>query len=163
MPGTGANVSITGLQSVMSRIESLPAETQRQILEDVANYGISAVFSEYPERVNHGPGRPYIWTSEKQRRAFFASDGFGRGIPTKRTNELQKSWNYIIGQGEVKFINQANYAEYVVGKNIQPGHVADGWQNMIAQWPKKLSFQSSKFRAIVMEAVQKAIRKVKLG
>ena len=35
---------------------------------------------------------PIRWTSERQRRAFFASDGFGRGIPTKRTG-LVARWD----------------------------------------------------------------------
>ena len=31
------------------------------------------------------PTYPIQWDSERQRRAFFATDGFGRGIPTERT------------------------------------------------------------------------------
>ena len=31
-------------------------------------------------------------TLPRQRRAFFASDGFGQGIPTKRTGKLQAAW-----------------------------------------------------------------------
>lgn len=37
----------------------------------------------------HKPGDeieyPVHWDSKKQRRAFFATDGFGAGIPTQRT------------------------------------------------------------------------------
>ncbi len=35
---------------------------------------------------------PVQWDSEKQRRAFFASDGFGGGIPHNRTGAYQYSW-----------------------------------------------------------------------
>jgi len=45
------------------------------------------------------PGRkptyPINWVSKKQMRAFYATEGFGRGIPTKRTNEGVKSWQII--------------------------------------------------------------------
>jgi len=40
--------------------------------------------------------RPIQWTSEKQRRAFFATRGFGKGIPTKRTGALQDGWKGLI-------------------------------------------------------------------
>ena len=35
---------------------------------------------------------PIRWTSERQRKAFFATKGFGRGIPYKRTGKLAKAW-----------------------------------------------------------------------
>jgi hypothetical protein len=163
MPGTGANVEIIGMKEVVSRISSLPDAAKQEVLEDVASYAIAEVFSETPPRVFHGPGKPYQWQSEKQRRAFFASDGFGQGIPTKRTGELKSSWNYEIQGDSVKIINQANYAQFVIGGDIQRGHIADGWKNMVESWSGKLSFRSSKFRSVVMGAVQKAIRKLKLG
>lgn len=42
------------------------------------------------------PGKPITypvqWDSEKQRRAFFATDGFGKGIPYVRTGAYQRGW-----------------------------------------------------------------------
>jgi hypothetical protein len=42
------------------------------------------------------PGRPIRypvqWDTDKQRVAFFASDGFGAGIPTGRTGDYQAGW-----------------------------------------------------------------------
>lgn len=35
---------------------------------------------------------PIQWDSEKQRRAFFATDGFGKGIPYVRTGDYIKGW-----------------------------------------------------------------------
>ena len=35
---------------------------------------------------------PLTWKSEKQRKAFFATDGFGRGIGAERTHTLSHSW-----------------------------------------------------------------------
>jgi len=35
---------------------------------------------------------PIQWDSEKQRKAYFASDGFGHGIPYKRQGHYEKGW-----------------------------------------------------------------------
>jgi hypothetical protein len=35
---------------------------------------------------------PVQWDSEKQRRAFFATNGFGKGIPYKRTHKYRLGW-----------------------------------------------------------------------
>jgi hypothetical protein len=42
------------------------------------------------------PKYPIRWTSERQRRAFFATDGFGRGIPTKRSHAMSQAWQVTI-------------------------------------------------------------------
>lgn len=50
-------------------------------------------------RLQQEPGKPHYpirWTSERQRRAFFATKGFGRGIPTKRTHKLSQSWDVTV-------------------------------------------------------------------
>ena len=41
---------------------------------------------QYPGPVK----RPFRWASERQRRAFFATNGFGHGIPYVRTNALKE-------------------------------------------------------------------------
>lgn len=38
------------------------------------------------------PSYPIRWDSPRQKRAFFASDGFGRGVPSERTGQLEESW-----------------------------------------------------------------------
>lgn len=41
------------------------------------------------------PEYPIDWQTEKQRRAFFATDGFGGGIPHVRTHDLSKAWMIV--------------------------------------------------------------------
>ena len=72
---------------------------------------------------------PIEWTSERQRRAFFATDGFGHGIPYKRTGGLKESWtvefdtaNLIIAIG-----NKSPAAQFVVGERQQQFHKTTGW------------------------------------
>lgn len=67
---------------------------------------------------------PVPWTTPLMRRAFFASDGFGRGIPTGRTGELLKSWDaafaFTEDGGAFSVWNTAEHAPYVVGDLQQP-------------------------------------------
>ena len=84
---------------------------------------------------------PIDWTSEKQRKAFFASNGFGRGIPTKRTAALNEGWlsisTTIPGLGTTILIwNTQTYAQFVVGRftpsnHMQQFHRNTGWEPVL--------------------------------
>lgn len=62
----------------------------------------------------------FPWTSERQRRAFFASNGFGGGIPTKRTGRIADSWGLVTSRrGQtVSFTarNRHPAAQYLYGR-----------------------------------------------
>jgi hypothetical protein len=47
------------------------------------------------------PKYPIRWTTERQRRAFFATNGFGRGIPTKRTHAISQAWQVTINVEQI--------------------------------------------------------------
>lgn len=53
-------------------------------------YPLTRSLRKYPPRK---PGMKIRWTSEKQRRAYFATDGFGGGIPYTRTGKLAAGWS----------------------------------------------------------------------
>lgn len=76
------------------------------------------------------PKYPIRWKSQKQRRAFFATNGFGRGIPTKRTGALVRNWKvravFTASGGEIIAENDTPYARYVQGDDAQPFHI-DRW------------------------------------
>jgi hypothetical protein len=69
------------------------------------------------------PGKPSTspvhWDSEKQRRAYFATDGFGAGIPYKRTGEYERGWQVKqTGTGtarEFTISNKTVWSKYVGG------------------------------------------------
>lgn len=95
---------------------------------------------QYPGKVKY----PFRWKSERQRRAFFATDGFGFGIPYVRTNALKDGWTTHIRdqQNSVIFdvVNNAEYSRFVVGDDAQPGHIATGWKSaavIIAEYREK--------------------------
>lgn len=79
------------------------------------------------------------WTTEKQRRAFFATDGFGGGIPTERTGAIPAAWDMemIIDPGafRILIVNRNPKAKWLYGglslrsnpKFQQQMHKDTGW------------------------------------
>lgn len=85
-------------------------------------------------RLGRDPGHvkyPYDWQTHKQRAAYFATDGFGRGIPTRRTGAEQRGWDVKVGEGSTILVeNDREYSSYVQGADQQSGHVQTGWENV---------------------------------
>lgn len=77
------------------------------------------------------PQHPIRWKSEKQRRAFFASDGFSRGIPTKRKNVIIKGWYADVRAdafgGVITLKNPYDAWVYIQGSFVQPFHRDTGY------------------------------------
>lgn len=71
------------------------------------------------------------WKSEKQRKAYFATDGFGHGIPYQRTGKLEAGWDMEINifedGGEFELYNDSPAARFVQGDDAQPMHLDSGW------------------------------------
>lgn len=84
----------------------------------------------YPGRVKY----PIQWQSKKQRRAFFATNGFGRGIGAKRTGRLKAGWQvklrYGSNEGFLTLKNDVKYAWYVSGSAQQMFHRNTGWSRV---------------------------------
>jgi len=147
--------------SVSSRIASMPDEVKMAVLDEVSGFAAVTLAEETPPRVDHDPngGVPYVWNSEKQRRWFFANIN----PPTERTGALESGWASDVTPYGAKISNEQDYAGFVMGESQQRGHEADGWKKVADILAGKLSFRSSRFRDVVMGAVQAAIRKLKLG
>lgn len=126
--------SVRGLKEVKELMASLPRGIKLQAMEAIATYLIGNEqrgLAKAPERVQHDAGNPYQWQSEKQRRAFFATDGFGGGIPYKRTGNLSAGWVYSSTDSNwtsVKIENIESYSGFVMGDQQQRGHAADKWR-----------------------------------
>lgn len=92
------------------------------------------------------------WTSERQRRAYFASNGFGAGIPYSRKGKLAAAWKItgeLMGKAWVMLVeNPAKAARFVYGSlalaNLasaarfqQKFHAVTGWKlaaPIVARW-----------------------------
>jgi len=58
---------------------------------------------------------PVKWDSAKQRRAFFATDGFGKGIPYVRTGGYQAAWKVVQTEKGFSLKNSKPGAKYIAG------------------------------------------------
>lgn len=86
------------------------------------------------EQLTREPGKPVHpirWASRKQQRAYFASGGFGKGIPSRRTGKLLAAWRvvYVPGKEINRLIltNDDPAMPYVQGEFAQPFHKDTGW------------------------------------
>lgn len=61
------------------------------------------------------PTYPIHWDSTRQRKAFFATDGFGRGIPTRRTGAYQRAWQIIKTDNGYDVGNPLSHSIYLAG------------------------------------------------
>ena len=75
---------------------------------------------------------PVQWDSERQRRAYFATGGFGQGIPYQRKNRYRFGWREEL-QPFGATLRNASPAGAV-------GGLASGWQSRImrGRWPHLL-------------------------
>lgn len=163
------SIEVIGLEQVASRIKSLPPELKKQVLADVAEYGLDELDrqeSQTPKRyVTRRAAYGATFFSRKQRAYFFAALRDGRiQVPYHRRNRIGKGWNAEIHQDYVAFGNKWPWAPYVIGIAGQSRHERMvGWRNAWDYINNKLSFRSSRFRNVVMGAYQKVIRKLQLG
>jgi hypothetical protein len=78
------------------------------------------------------PTYPLRWQSPKQRAAFFATNGFGKGIPYQRTGKLNAGWDLTTVENanemSVQVENATPYARFVVGDDAQRMHLDTGWR-----------------------------------
>ncbi len=88
------------------------------------------------------PAYPINWVSEKQRKAFFATKGFGGGVPYIRKGAYERSWVVVRTEKGYRLENQAEGAKFVGGDAFGEG------QSPIHanRWPL--------FRSVVEEEVQ---------
>jgi hypothetical protein len=112
-------------------------------------------------RKTPGPVKyPIQWKTARQRRAFFATNGFGRGIPTKRTGALGNGWaTQTVGTVNTLGLyaqNRVPYRVFVTGFAQQPFHTITGWQpdaQTLNKW-------SGQFMAETDQAITKAFYEV---
>lgn len=123
------SVDTKKLTSLKTKLEKYPPAAIKAGLRAAEDYLNDDYFkmSMYPNESSE----PFQWSSDKQRMAFYASDGFGRGIPTERTYELMNSGTFQINEGylTVEYRNTAPYSKFVIDPSNQIiGHRKRGWQ-----------------------------------
>lgn len=132
---------LDGLEKFMEQVDQRMA----WVGEDVQNEIEPPLMNEL--RTVPGPVKyPIQWTSEKQRKAFFATNGFGQGIPTIRSNKIVNAWvmdnRTAKGRFTMTVRNPIDAAKFVVGaidfrsrnnalRTKQKFHDNTGWQDTI--------------------------------
>jgi hypothetical protein len=101
---------VTGLAGIQEKLDKL--------YPYAADMGVEAADEKVIELVSKEARpayaqEPFFWSSDKQRKAYFASNGFGAGIPYVRTHQLRDGWQ-TLGYGRTQIVvNEVPYAGYV--------------------------------------------------
>ncbi|HML22098.1 MAG TPA: hypothetical protein PKD09_10630 [Aggregatilinea sp.] len=128
-------------------LEAAPITTLEQAEDQIVPWfedQLDSTLRLAPENVFH----PIDWTLSKhpedaakpwntprgysrQKAAYFATRGFGRGIPTQRTNTMIRAWKVYVRirryEMEIGARNETPYTRYVQGRDRQDFHRNTGW------------------------------------
>ncbi len=122
------------LDLIRAAAEVLPEVVNRYVRRDIRPF-VSQWVDKTLRREPGPVAYPFLWASEKQRRAFFATDGFGQGIPYRRRRRYIHSWHvegdYTDTFSGIAVTSDSPVAEFVGGRRQQPGHVQTGWPNAV--------------------------------
>ena len=112
-------IETKGSQEVLSSLRQLSGQimplTHREIKEDLD------ALKDKVSKPGPRPTYPINWDSEKQRRAYFATDGFGGGIPYTRTGRYENAWNLYRMSVGYMLVNPLPQAVYISGDENAKG------------------------------------------
>jgi hypothetical protein len=112
-------VSVKGADLVKRRLQNFARDVPRIAKSTIydAMRDALAKLRKPGKRITY----PVRWDSERQRRAYFATDGFGHGIPYRRTGRYGESWKLNANEGDsgqrigYTLSSSLGYARYVGG------------------------------------------------
>lgn len=140
-----------------------------QSIPRVTNADIESVLKSARDELSK-PGKPITypvhWDSERQRRAYFATDGFGHGIPYQRSGAYNRNFKIEkTGSGVMRsyrLINDASYARYVggTGAGVGQSRIHQGRWSLIA---KVVQRYASNLVKNINQSIRDAIRAEGMG
>lgn len=144
-------MKLEGLPQTLSSLAGKAKRAGTKSLEEVAE-NIRRRMSEEGKPIKY----PVRWDSEKQRRAFFATNGFGKGIPHKRTHSYRKGWKVKKFSNGVALQNK--HPAGAIG-----GDPKTGWQSRIhrGRWkylPSVVLQEAKKLPEIVLKNLRVEFR-----
>jgi hypothetical protein len=127
-----------GLEQLQTAIGMTPELVKRFVKKDLQPF-TQGLVTRYLRKEPAAVHYPIEWTSDKQRKAFFATDGFGGGIPTKRTHDLVHDWHVLVAIENaliaISVYNGSDEARYVygddTGEHQQWFHQNTGWPRFV--------------------------------
>lgn len=150
---------------LLNAMKELPDSVQgsfRQEMQTVVKPAIDGLVAKYlapypPERKETPP---FEFATLKSQRAYFASNGFGKGIPYKRSGTLGRGWNvavsYKFQDSLIRISNVQPYSKFVYGPRQVPGHRTTGWG---ADFDKKAGLVQDGAEQEIVNAWGRAIAK----
>jgi hypothetical protein len=124
----------TTLELIQEALEKYPEKADRVLRTKVRPYASKRVDSTLRKAPPPRPWsieKPPPWTSNKQRGAYWHTKGFGKGIPTSRTNRHIRSWSvradYKKKFGKLVIKSDDPVGQYKTGVNQQRFHRLAGW------------------------------------
>jgi hypothetical protein len=127
-----AAISTEWLDELQEAFEYIPVAISRYAhreLRPFASQWVDRTLRQEPGPVQY----PIEWESEKQRRAYFASDGFGHGIPYQRSHDYVNAWHvtadYTGGLTSINVRNDLPESDFIGGRRQQRFHKNTGWAN----------------------------------
>lgn len=138
----------THLETIQALYRQAPELTHQAVRQDIVPYARHWVDKRL--RIEPGaPSRPIRWTPSshaedqnktpntrwgyysRQKAAYFATNGFGAGIPYQRQHKLVRGWHvigdYQGGLGGLRVTHDSPIALYVWGIRQQLFHALTGW------------------------------------
>lgn len=122
------------LDDIREAVGILPGVVNRYVRREIRPF-VSQWVDKTLRREPGPVSYPYLWESLRQMRAYFATDGFGHGIPYRRTHGYVHSWHVIADYTDtfsgIAVFSDSPSADFVGGRRQQPGHVQTGWPNAV--------------------------------
>jgi len=144
-------IDIQGIATIQNRLNKLPGLAKDMGVEAANEYIVNLMKVEPPV-----PNKPFVWSSEKQRRYVMAK--ISRGEWTGRTQGLRKGWKPV-GKGYKQIVvNEVPSAQFVQGDNQIIGHKTNNWQTIEMNLKNKGKEILKKFEG----GVKSALKKLKL-
>jgi hypothetical protein len=128
-----------------------------KIERQAASMGIAIDMQKAMQQPGTSPTHPIKWDSERQRRAFFATNGFGGGIPHVRDGSYENSFKIEPLPDGVKFFSNTKALPFVGGNAfglVRSGIHAGRWQ----LFQPVLQDGFSRLKQAHVDATQYAIR-----
>jgi hypothetical protein len=129
------SVSVILDLDVLQAVQDTARTARPRMRRELGIIARGAIAEDLIRELSIEPGRPKYpirWKSERQRRAYFATNGFGNGIPYQRSHKLSQGWRVVLDDitnstGVFRVENSQRYTRYVQGDDAQPFHLDTGW------------------------------------
>jgi hypothetical protein len=118
------------LKDIPKEVQATPEQFRREVRNELRNGIGPEIILDLRQRMPQKSKQPIVWTSPEQQKAFHATNGFGQGIPTVRSGQLENSFEARMRGNQyesvLEIVSTDPDAVYVIGKWRQRFHRNSG-------------------------------------